>query len=632
MDDTNEDTGGNMSVVGPVETHRPSGLDRLDRVRRHWPLCQLGLDALLWVGIVDLVSRANNDNPGGAAVRADQPVVTSVAIAAFVLTASLVGLYRRRFRYGSFDEVSALFVAVMVAAGGVLAVETIAGAARPWLITVEVSLVAVAALGGVRYVGRRLIEQFSRPSPNAQAVLIYGAGNAGGQLVVSLRNNPRSPYRPVGFVDDAPNKRNLQVRGVRVLGSGADLAAVAAASGVELVVLAIPSADARTTTELARRVRAAGLPVRTLPSLAELGDDGISGHQIRHIDEVDLLGRRQVDTDLDAIAGYITGRKVLVTGAGGSIGSELCRQLWRFTPAHLVMLDRDESALHSVQMSIEGRALLDSRDLVVADIRDADRMHEVFTEHRPDVVFHAAALKHLPLLEMHPEEGIKSNVFGTLNVLNAARAVGAARFVNISTDKAANPTSILGHTKRLAERLTAHAAYETCRPYLSVRFGNVLGSRGSVVPAFKAMIEAGGPVTVTDPDVTRYFMSIPEAVQLVIQAGAIGGPGEVLILDMGTPVRIADVAVRLIEASGRPIEIIYTGLRPGEKLHEDLIDLSEIGRAHTHPLVTHTVGVPISEQDLDTAISSFAPRKAAASTSHLRMPIDRQLSELRSPK
>ncbi len=317
------------------------------------------------------------------------------------------------------------------------------------------------------------------------------------------------------------------------------------------------------------------------------------GADLRFIDsELDLLGRRELNLDTESVAHYLTGRAVLVTGAGGSIGSELCRQIHRYSPSSLVMLDRDESALQAVQISIEGQGLLDSRDLVICNIRDRKRLAEVFDEHRPDVVFHAAALKHLPLLEMHGEEGWKTNVWGTQNLLELATRTGVDRFVNVSTDKAADSTSVLGHTKRLAEQLTSFAGKHNDGTYLSVRFGNVLGSRGSVLPLFREQIERGGPVTVTDPEVTRFFMTIPEACGLVIQAGTLQEEdGRVLVLDMGEPVKIDDMARRLVAESDEDIEIIYTGLRPGEKLHEVLFSPDEVPSSSGHPLIS-AVNVP----------------------------------------
>jgi FlaA1/EpsC-like NDP-sugar epimerase len=319
--------------------------------------------------------------------------------------------------------------------------------------------------------------------------------------------------------------------------------------------------------------------------------------------EADLLGRHQIENDLDAIAGYLTAKRVLVTGAGGSIGSELCRQIYRFAPEALIMLDRDESALHSLQLTIEGRAMLDSPNVVLADIRDRERMTEVFELHKPHVVFHAAALKHLPLLELYPDEAVKTNVGGTRHVLDAAAAANVERLVNVSTDKAADPTSVLGYTKRVAECMTSERAASTPGTFLSVRFGNVLGSRGSVLTAFRAQIASGGPVTVTAPDVTRYFMTVEEACQLVIQAGAVGRDGQALVLDMGDPVSIDEVARRLISASGQEIEVVYTGLRPGEKVHEVLLAEGEVDRRPAHPLIAHVDVEPSEPSAVDELLA-----------------------------
>jgi FlaA1/EpsC-like NDP-sugar epimerase len=314
---------------------------------------------------------------------------------------------------------------------------------------------------------------------------------------------------------------------------------------------------------------------------------------IRPVTETDLLGRPPAAIDPEEISAYLTGRRVLVTGAGGSIGSELCRTIARFEPASLVMVDRDESGLHATQLSIDGRAMLDSRDLELADLRDRARVRQIFDDHRPEVVFHAAALKHLPLLEMYPEEAWKSNVVVTHDLLDLALEYGVDRFVNISTDKAADPTSVLGWTKRIGERLTADAAMRARagQNYISVRFGNVLGSRGSVLTAFDSQVRSGGPITVTHPDVTRYFMTIEEAARLTVYAGAIGRPGEVLVLDMGDPVRILDVANRFAQRSDPPVDVVFTSLRHGEKIHEVLFAADERDRRPIHPLISH-VDVP----------------------------------------
>jgi FlaA1/EpsC-like NDP-sugar epimerase len=349
-----------------------------------------------------------------------------------------------------------------------------------------------------------------------------------------------------------------------------------------------------------------GVEVKVVPPVVELFGRAVSVEDIRPVTHADLLGRREIGIDLAAVAGYLEGRRVLVTGAGGSIGSELCRQVARFHPSRLVMLDRDESGLHAVQLSLDGRGMLDDRNLVVADIRDQQRLDEVFAEHRPQVVFHAAALKHLPLLEMHPSEALKTNIIGTYQILQTAMRYGVSRLVNISTDKAADPISVLGYSKRITERLTAAADQSAPGLYTSVRFGNVLGSRGSVLTAFEAQVAAGGPITVTHPDVSRYFMTVQEAVRLVIQACALDSSGEVLVLDMGEPVRIADVAKRFADAADRPIGIVYTGLRHGEKLQEVLFGRGEPDRRPHHPLIAQAP-VPPLDGSMLSLLDPLAP-------------------------
>ena len=330
--------------------------------------------------------------------------------------------------------------------------------------------------------------------------------------------------------------------------------------------------------------------MKILPVVQSLDDREVDTADIRDLTDEDLLGRRRVKINLDEISQYLVNRRVLVTGAGGSIGSELCRQLVKFNPGELIMLDRDESALHEVQLSIYGRALLDTPQTVLADLRDKKAINEIFETRKPQVVFHAAALKHLPLLERYPHEAYQTNVLGTLTMLTAAQRAGVEIFVNISTDKAANPISVLGFSKRIAERLTAAFAFSSGPgKYISVRFGNVLGSRGSVLMSFRDQISKGGPVTVTHRGVTRYFMTISEAVQLVVQAGAIGQTGEVLVLDMGKPVNIHDVAEQLVKNSGKPIKIEVVGLRVGEKVHEELFADGETDERPRHPLISHVL-------------------------------------------
>jgi FlaA1/EpsC-like NDP-sugar epimerase len=592
--------------MAAVKTPRKDGTGALfhllDRYRSQLQIC---LDSAAWFAAIFASAALRFDFNLGRWSVVDLATAGLIASVGQVLAGWSFGLYRRRWRFGSFEEVAVLAVAAGAVGAALFGTSRFLFSPRliPSSVAVGGAFAALLGMGAVRYIWRMLMDRRRRPSMEvAQSVLVFGAGEAGSELVVSMLRNPESLMYPVGLLDDDPAKQRLRVRGVRVLGTSADISAAAAESGAQRLIIAVPSGDKDLFRELTRLAVAADLKVSVLPRVDELlhaDTDGISFADVRPVDVRDLLGRSEVQTDIDQIAGYVTGRRVLVTGAGGSIGSELCWQLHALAPSELVMLDRDESALHALQLRIEGKGSLSSRNLVVADIRDAAALSRVFSEHRPEVVFHAAALKHVPLLEMYPAEGYKTNVLGTLNLLELAAEHGAERFVNVSTDKAADPVNVLGRTKRIAERLTAYAAAHADGTYLSVRFGNVLGSRGSVLETFKAQIEAGGPVTVVDPEVTRYFMTIEEAVQLVIQAGAIGDDGEALVLDMGTPVRIDDLARQLIAASDRPIQIEYTGLRLGEKLHEVLLSTDEIGVADSHPLITHVGVPPIEPADLN---------------------------------
>jgi dTDP-glucose 4,6-dehydratase len=529
-----------------------------------------------------------------------------LAVAAGVIQMAVgfaTALYRGRFTYGSFDEVRAVALIVVVEAVllslVVIPIGPIVGIPRGTLLLAFPFVLLL--MFGVRYVARLAIERARKPGADAEAALIIGAGFLGDKLLANVTTDPSSPIRPVGLLDDDPAKRNLRLRGVPVLGTTRDIAAAARSTGAKLAVIAIPSADSALLRTLSDRAESAGLRVAVTPTLATLASGEQSVTDVRDISIEDLIGRHPVDTNVELIAGYITGRRVLVTGAGGSIGSELCRQLAKYGPSDLIMVDRDETGLQVAQLGTLGHGLLDSRDVVLADIREEQNLLEIFADRRPEVVFHAAALKHLPMLEQYPDEAWKTNVLGTLNVIRAARAVGVDTFVNISTDKAANPTSVLGHSKRVAEKLTAWAGAETGMRYLSVRFGNVIGSRGSMLPTFQRLIAEGRPITVTHPEATRYFMTIPEACQLVVQAGGIGRAGEVLILDMGEPVSILEVAKRMIAMSGKKVEIVFTGLRRGEKLHEELVGARENLERPFHPKVSHTRADIITPERLNKA-------------------------------
>lgn len=512
------------------------------------------------------------------------------------------GLYRGYYRIGSFDEALVLATTAAVVGLFVGAAFLVFTPAFPRSLALSVPAGALLTMAMARWVFRAYVYERSpqAAAAAAESVLIYGAGFIGDQVGLTIRATPTAPYRVVGYLDDDPAKANLRLAGSRVLGTGADLADVAAAHGATTVILAATGADDSFLRDLTLRTDALGMRLLVFPKFERIVRSGsvVKLSQLHEVDVEDLMGRRSISTDLSSIADYLTGRVVLITGAGGSIGSELARQVHRFGPRELVLLDRDESGLHGAQLSIYGKGLLDTPDMVLADIREADVLDRVFTDHQPEVVFHAAALKHLPMLEQYPDEGWKTNVLGTLNVLEAACRHGVRHFVNISTDKAADATSVLGRTKRTAEELTSWFAAQGAGTYLSVRFGNVLGSRGSMLHTFTRQIDAGGPLTVTHPEVTRFLMTIPEACELVIQAGAIGQPGEVLVLDMGEPIRILDIAKRLISQSGRKIEIVFTGLRPGEKLHEVLFSGDEGGTPSPHPLISRVQVPPLDPRQV----------------------------------
>ncbi|MBD1590431.1 polysaccharide biosynthesis protein [Arthrobacter sp. S1_S22] len=548
--------------------------------------------------------------PVGTLIRLDfettriAPAVLAIAVISAIILQIIFGwvfgLYRHRHLYGSRHNALNLML-VVTSVGAALTIGRLyipASEDYPRSAPLIGLLVGFVLMAGARLAHRGFCERRLRPGKSATPTLVYGAGQLGQHVIQQMNRDKHSPFRPVGVIDDDPRLRNFRPEGVPVLGGRTQLAQIARAKGAEVLIFAIARADAELLRQVSDDADAAGLRLLVLPLLADILEGRTRLGDLRDVSIDDLIGRHAVDTELDSIAGSITNKRVLVTGAGGSIGSELCREITKFAPAEVIMVDRDETNLQGTQLSISGHGLLDTDEVVLADIRDAKTIEEIFLKRRPQVVFHAAALKHLPMLEQYPNEAWQTNVLGTLNVLRAAKAAGVDTFVNISTDKAANPTSVLGYSKRLAERLTAWFAEKTGKPYLSVRFGNVIGSRGSMLPMFKSQIEAGGPLTLTHPDVTRYFMTIPEACQLVVQAGAIGCPGEVLILDMGDPVRIKDVAERMIAKSGRKISILITGLRQGEKLHEDLVGAGESDARPIHPKISHSTVPPLSPDEL----------------------------------
>ena len=615
----------------PDVAHRGSDAPARRRRPSPWPgrrrlAAMAATDCLAWaLGLAGVVALRLGGDLGARELHGLAEAIL-VAIVLQLVVGTVGGLYRGLWRVASFEEVAAIaritFVVALLLELADLVAPRPVPASAPVFGAMAAFLLSLAA----RYLYRLSREHRRHPrAANLQRLVVFGAGDTAAQVLPQLLHRADSTYLPVALLDDDPAKRRLVVAGVRVEGTRDDLAAVAATHGATTLLVAMVAPPPALLRALAEQTAAAGLELRVLPRLRELLEGSASPLDLRTPSARDLLGRPELAAELDGAAGYLIGKRVLVTGAGGSIGAELCRQLRRYGPAELVMVDRDESALHALQLSLEGRALLDSAALALVDIRDAAAVDLLFAERRPETVFHAAALKHLPMLERHPAEAVKTNVWGTLNLLEAAARHGTETFVNISTDKAADPTSVLGYTKRIGERLTAGIGCELGRRFVSVRFGNVLGSRGSVYGTFQAQIAAGGPVTVTHPEVRRYFMTVEEAVQLVLRAGAIGRPGEVLVLDMGDPVRILDVATRMIAESRRAIEIVFTGLRPGEKLTETLLGEDEPDRRDRHPLISQVPCVPLEPAEaraldvtdvnsaLTEALASLALRSVTAS-------------------
>jgi len=576
-------------VTTPVSTVQAARTRSSRRAR--WALASRpAVDAAIWLGALYAGALLRLDFNVSRLDGFEVAVLVPFAWAAQWLFGYWSGMYRGRWILGSFDEVAAVVRNTCFVTGVLFVVDLVIDDQRPAPLSsvLAAGIIAFVGLGAVRYLGRRAVDRDRRARiADRTRALVFGAGDGGQRTIRAMLFDGESPFLPVAILDDDPAKRHLAVHGVNVVGDRTAIRRAAKEHDASVLVIAIPCGDGALLRELTELGRDAGLDVRVLPSVRELFDGRVTVDDIRVPTETDLLGRRRIEIDLGAVAEYLHGKRVVVTGAGGSIGSELCRQISNLGPSRLVMIDRDECGLHDVQLTLEGRALLDSPDLVLADVRDRHRIAAVFRDVRPQVVFHAAALKHLPLLEAHPHEALKTNVWGTLSVLEAAAEVGVERFVNISTDKAANPCNALGYSKRVTELLTAHYGRQGDGVFLSVRFGNVLGSRGSVLVAFRRQLEGGGPITVTHPEVTRFFMTVEEAVELVVQGGAIGRSGEVLVLDMGQPVKIADVARQLASTRTPSVPIVFTGLRPGEKLHEQLFFDGERVRPGPHPLIRH---------------------------------------------
>jgi FlaA1/EpsC-like NDP-sugar epimerase len=493
------------------------------------------------------------------------------------------GLYAQIWRHASVAEARRVLLAGLASAVLVAGVSEAAGRPFPVSVSLFGAMSVTMLLGAVRFQSRLFAFHRRQAELTGLRVAVLGAGEAAAELVRSMRRDPHAGLVPAVMLDDDSRKHGLSCSGVPVVGDFDELAQLTETTEIHQVILAIPSASHDTIRRAADLADSVGLPLRVLPPVHELIGGRVRTAAVRDLRIDDLLGRTPIDTDLASVHALLEGRRVLVTGAGGSIGSEIARQVAACAPSELLLLEHDETHLHDLMSTMEAAATP-----LLADVRHRDHIAQLFLEHRPEVVFHAAAHKHVPLLEAHPCEAVKTNIMGTRNVVDAAVGSGTERFVFISTDKAVAPTSVMGASKRLGERMTL-AAGDIDRHYCAVRFGNVLGSRGSVIPTFLRQIESGGPVTVTDARMTRFFMSIPEAVQLVLQAAAMSDGGEIFMLEMGEPVRIIDLAKRMVRLSGyRPgtdVEIRVTGVRPGEKLSEELRAPAEKPQATSHPAI-----------------------------------------------
>jgi FlaA1/EpsC-like NDP-sugar epimerase len=445
-----------------------------------------------------------------------------------------------------------------------------------YLLTIMISFLVIS---GSRFIWRLFRDNYIKIQPHHRRALIVGAGETGIMVVRELKHSQRSELYPVAFIDDDMQKQKYEVMGIPVIGTRNDIEGAVRQYSIDDIVVAIPTASRIEIADIINRCKSTGCQIKIVPKVNDLIHGKVSINMIRDVSVEDLLGREPVQLDVKSISGYLSDQVVLVTGAGGSIGAELCRQIIQFSPKMLLLLGRGENSIYEIEIELRRNYPEASIEPIISDVQDKRRLVDVFTRYSPQVVFHAAAHKHVPLMECNPLEAVKNNILGTYNIAECAHEFAAQRFVMVSTDKAVNPTNVMGATKRAAEMIVQSLDQISQTSFASVRFGNVLGSRGSVIPVFKRQINEGGPVTVTHPEMIRYFMTIPEAVQLVIQTAAMAQGGEVFILDMGKPVKIVDLAKDLIRLSGfepdKDIKVVYTGVRPGEKLFEELLTAEE---------------------------------------------------------
>ncbi|MBU9741834.1 polysaccharide biosynthesis protein [Enterococcus faecium] len=503
-----------------------------------------------------------------------------LSIGFYLFYGSLFKVFTRINRYTNLREIIAIFSSLSASAASSILILLFINRRYSLRLVIFAYLLSLLLIIGSRLIWRIYIETKNMryvSADSAKNTLIVGAGEGGRILYNSfLGSKTAQDIHVVGFVDDDPNKRNTYLSGKKVLGALKDIPELIEKYDIQMVTIAIPSLSRKKLRRIFELVESAHVKVNTMPSIEELASGKISVSKLKTIDVVDLLGRDEVKLDIESIKDQITDKVILVTGAGGSIGSEICRQIIQFNPAKLLLLGHGENSIYLIDRELRTHHQNCPTEIVpiIADIQDREKINEIMEQYHPDIVYHAAAHKHVPLMEYNPKEAVKNNIFGTKNVAEAAKAARVKNFVMVSTDKANNPPNVMGSTKRIAEMIVTGLNEEGCTKFSAVRFGNVLGSRGSVIPVFREQIAQGGPITVTDFRMTRYFMTIPEASRLVIQSGALAKGGEIFILDMSEPVKIVDLAKNMIRLSGYSedeIEIIETGIRPGEKLYEELL-------------------------------------------------------------
>ncbi|HAR1324383.1 TPA: polysaccharide biosynthesis protein [Enterococcus faecium] len=503
-----------------------------------------------------------------------------LSIGFYLFYGSLFKVFTRINRYTNLREIIAIFGSLSASAVSSIIILLFINRRYSLRLVIFAYLLSLLLIIGSRLIWRIYVETKNMryvSADSAKNTLIVGAGEGGRILYNSfLGSKTAQDIHVVGFVDDDPNKRNTYLSGKKVLGALKDIPELIEKYDIQMVTIAIPSLSRKKLRRIFELVESARVKVNTMPSIEELASGKISVSKLKTIDVVDLLGRDEVKLDIESIKDQITDKVILVTGAGGSIGSEICRQIIQFNPAKLLLLGHGENSIYLIDRELRTHHQNCPTEIVpiIADIQDREKINEIMEQYHPDIVYHAAAHKHVPLMEYNPKEAVKNNIFGTKNVAEAAKAARVKNFVMVSTDKANNPPNVMGSTKRIAEMIVTGLNEEGCTKFSAVRFGNVLGSRGSVIPVFREQIAQGGPVTVTDFRMTRYFMTIPEASRLVIQSGALAKGGEIFILDMSEPVKIVDLAKNMIRLSGYSedeIEIIETGIRPGEKLYEELL-------------------------------------------------------------